>query len=98
MLSVKLMSAMPKAAGKSSVKVESVGNLKGGSPCGMVPTTEIPFSSRFSSQDKNISPATTINETGKRGNIFVRIKKEPKQTTATVRVGIEVLGMLRTKD
>ena len=90
MVSVKLISAMPSAAGHSISSRLRSGLENAGSPPGTVPTTLTPAASSPSSDEAAIAPPMAITGAGARGNTLATSTRHNRVATATSSVVIEL--------
>ena len=91
--SVKLIRAMPAAAGHNGNSSERSGSVNSGKPAGIAPTTLTPASASPSSSDAAIAPATTTSGAGARGVNACISPMAAKLAAATSTVGSDASGM-----
>ncbi|MNG20153.1 hypothetical protein D3C84_1043800 [compost metagenome] len=96
MVSVKLISAMPVAAGQSSSTSCRSGSVSAGNPVGTVPTAAIPKRSRPNKPMPAIPTPTAISGAGTRGAKLFRSTSNATMPAPKATVGSEACGMLST--
>jgi len=92
-VSVKLISAIPAAAGNSCKASDRSGNVTEPIPCGMWPTIETPSASRPSAHAAAIPRPTAASGAGDRGHRRSIATRMTSVATATASVSSEVSAM-----
>ena len=93
-VSVKLISAMPRAPGQSCATSEKSGKVKDGRPRGISPTVSTPWACNPNRRTLAIAMATTISGAGARGKKCSSPINRRIMTIPTARVGSDVSGMV----
>ena len=94
-VSVKLMSAIPRAPGASSAISPRSGSVSGGKPRGIRPTTETPSACRPKNHDAAIAPPTATRGAGECGRSRSMPTSTANVAAATASVIHEVSGRCR---